>query len=110
MYAGIKLEFLHGSIVILNGMGLDEFNFKIRQDAPTFYGIVENPDHWDDKDVEEAQERESFVRFLLAGEYEWLDKNNENVLRGKFSDFVLTLIQYPPEIWKKSGLSASTTP
>ena len=109
MYTGIKLEFPYGSIVNINGRDLDEFNFKIRQDALTFYGIIENPDHWDDKDAEETQEGESFVIFLLVGEYEWLDKNNEHVMKGKFSHFVLTLIQYPPENMKKIELSASTT-
>lgn len=82
MDAGIKLEFPYGSIVSINGRDLDEFKFKIRQDAPTFYGIVENP--YDDRDTEETQEGESFVRFLLAGEYEWLDINSEHVMRGQF--------------------------
>ena len=74
MHAGVKLEFPYGSIVSINGRDLNEFNFKNHQDAPTFYGIVENPDQWDDREAEETQEGESFVRFLLSGEYEFFDK------------------------------------
>ena len=55
---GVKLEFPYGSIVRINGRDLDEFNFKVREDAPYFYAIIESLYHWDDREAEETQERE----------------------------------------------------
>ena len=97
----IKREFPYGSIVRINGRDMDDITWKYREDAPQFYGLVENPDHYDDASVEGAVEGESYVTFVICGEYEWIDKNNHHVMRGKYADEVLYLVAYPPQDDKK---------
>ena len=93
----IKLEFPYDSLVKISGRDMDEYTFKVREDAPDFIGIVQNPDHWNDLQAEETKEGELFVLFVLCCGYEWLDKNYAHVMRGKYDDTVLNLVAYPPD-------------
>ena len=50
---------------------MDDLTLRYREDSPEFYGLVENPDHYDDRSAEGAVEGGgSYVTFVICGEYE----------------------------------------
>ena len=93
----VKLEFPHGAIVSINGCDMDNSRWSIRNDAPTFYGCVENPKDYSCADAKKISSNESFVTFVVSGEYEWYDRNHSNVLQSNYIHGYLTLCSYPPK-------------
>ena len=62
-----------------------------------FWGVVGSSDHFDNSEVEEIDEQtESLVSFDLCDHYEWKNKDEEHVMRGKFNDTVLNIISSTP--------------
>ena len=92
----IKEEYPKGSIVSINGYHMDHGRYKKRSEAPIFYGCVEDPKDWETYGANDMKECESIISWVIAGEYEWLDKNHNNVFRGKYDHSVLTLCYLPP--------------
>ena len=74
-----------GSIVGINGYDLDYGRFKVKKNAPMFFGLVLDPNkinHAEGSD--ELKDDELFVKFVVSGEYEWYDKNVPNCLFGNY--------------------------
>ena len=93
----IKREFPYHSIVKCNGADIDEGKWWKKKDSPYFYGVVQNPRHYDYEVVGEVKEGESNVIFVMSGEYQWLDTNKPNVKQVTVSDEVLSLCYGPLE-------------
>ena len=92
-----RREFPYGSIVSINGRDMDDYTWKDRREAPTFLGIVQNPDHHDGREAASIDLTcESYVTFVTAGHYEWLDTKLSNTLSGVFDDASLNFISFPP--------------
>ena len=66
----VKEEFPIVSLVSIKVMSLHAGRWKIRSTAPTFYGCVEKSTNFDAKDVSEMKVDESYVTFVVAGDYE----------------------------------------
>ena len=92
----IKQEFTIGSLVSISGRDLDFGRWKSRATAPTFYGCVEDEKEHLLRDKTEVKEGQSYVAFVVAGYYEWYNKNLPNVLQSGYDDMVLTLCKSPP--------------
>ena len=73
-------EFNTRFIMNINGYDLDYGKYKKRNNAPTFYGCVEDPRNLDHKEVRDLETNNLIVSFVVSGEYEWYDKNVPNVL------------------------------
>ena len=72
-----RREFFYGSVVSIDRRDMDEYRWKDRNEVPTSLGIVQNPDHFDDREAEEIDEQiESYVSFALCGHYPWLDSDS----------------------------------
>ena len=100
----IKQEFPVGCIVAINGYDMDNGRWAKRSSAPTFYGCIEDP-----KDFDEARdmpEGEAFVSFVIAGDYEWLDKNGPNMLQSKYHHKTLMhMADAPVDMIEREGLN-----
>ena len=63
-----RREFPYGSIVSINGRDMDDYTWKDRREAPTFLGIVQNPDHHDGRETESIDFTcELYVTFVTSG-------------------------------------------
>ena len=67
----------------MNGYVLASSIRKSREEAPTLYGIVENPCHHDHQDAQTVSDEENFVTFVASEAMEWLDTREMNVRRKK---------------------------
>ena len=99
----IKQEFPVGCIVAINGYDMDNGRWTKRSSAPTFYGCIEDPkDHDEARDMPEG---EAFVSFVIAGHYEWLDKNGPNMLQSKYHHKTLMhMAAAPTDLTERDGL------
>ena len=93
----VKLEYPYGSIVSINGYDLDNSKWPVKKDAPTFFGCVEVPGNFKCEDADNIKDDESFISFVVSGEYEWYDKNQPNVLQSTYRHRYLTLCSHPPK-------------
>ena len=76
---------------------MDEFRWKNGLEVPTFLGIIQNPDHHDGTEVEEINEDfESYVTFVLAGRFQWIDSDIMNTMSAAYKDECSNIF-YPPE-------------
>jgi len=57
---------------------------------------VEDEQEYFLSDAIEVKEGQSFVTFVVAGFFEWYNKNTPNVLQISYNDNVLTLCKLPP--------------
>ena len=90
-----RREFPYGSIVSINGRDMDDYTWKDRREAPTFLGIVQNPDHHDGREAASIDLTcESYVTFVTAGHYEWLDTKLLNTLSGVLTTQHLTSFHF----------------
>ena len=96
--------FPKGSIVYINGFDLSFNKYKSRSSAPRFYGCVQNPSDHDHEDARYVKESEAYVSFVLAGEFEWYDKNKPNAITGAYPKSLLTLCAFPPGDCSGAGL------
>ena len=64
---------------------MDDLTLRYREDSPEFYGLVENPDHYDDRSAEGAVEGGGGLtaRSSSGVEMNRLAKTNIKVFRGK---------------------------
>ena len=93
----VECDFPTGSIVGINGCDLDYGRFKVKRDAPMFYGLVEDTIMHDGEDeLVELKEDEVIVKFVVCGEYEWYDKNVPNCLVSNYKKSLLVLCHPPP--------------
>ena len=69
-----KLEFHYGSIVSISGCDMDDSRWSVRNDALTFFGCVTNPTMYTCADASNMNSDESYVTFIVSGEYEWYDQ------------------------------------
>ena len=92
----VKREFPVGSIVCISGRDLDYGRWKNRSTAPKFYGCVEDVSGYNTGDKDDCKEGQSFVTFVVAGYYEWYNKNTPNVLQSHYDDDLLTMFLLPP--------------
>ena len=60
-------------------------------------GCVVDPRNEDSKMARELGEDEVIVDFVVAGEYEWYDKNLPNSLKGNYPKSKLSFVCFPPE-------------
>ena len=86
-----------GSIVSINGYELHSSTWRSREEAPTIYGIVENPGRFDTEDAQTISEEENFVTFVVSEQMEWIDTREMNVRREKVLRADLTLECFPPD-------------
>ena len=100
-----RREFSYGSIVAINGRDMDEYNRKDRKEAPTFLGIVQNPE----REAESIDRTcESYVTFVTFGHYEWLDTKMLNTLVFSMMRH-LTSSRFHPHTTKKCGTTGQWT-
>ena len=60
---------------------------------PTMYGVVSNLNHYDEREVENRREDQSYVEFVVRGEIEWVDKTKNNVIKNAVDIDQLTLVE-----------------
>ena len=91
-----KKEFPFGTRVSICGSKLDPERFEWKSHPPRFYGVVQNPRHYDEHKGFDTNEDEKLVEFVLAGEYIWVDKTKPNTTQkvGKAQD--LNVMNYAP--------------
>ena len=92
----MKLEFLIGSIVSINGKDMNSRRWLIRKDTLRFYGFVEDPSNFDTPDAVNIKAHESYVTFVASGEYKWYNRKHSNVLQSNYDHKLLTLSANPP--------------
>ena len=73
-----KKESPFDTLVSICRSKLDPERFVWKSYPPYFYGIVQNPSHYDEHKGLDTNEAEELVEFLLAGEYVWVDKTKPN--------------------------------
>jgi hypothetical protein len=89
-------EFPFGTLVSICGSNLDPERFEWKSYPPTFYGVVQDPSHYDLNEELEPNEDEELVEFVLAGEYKWLNKSKPNTTQKVVKTQNLTLMDYAP--------------
>ena len=100
----IKQEFPIGCIVAINGYDMDNGLWAKRSSAPTFYGCIEDPKDYDE--ARDMPEGEAFVSFVIAGDYEWLDKNGPNMLQSRYHHKTLMyMADAPADMTEREGLN-----
>ena len=65
----LKKEFPFGTLVSICGSKLDPERFEYKSYPPSFYGVIQNPDQYDEDKGLDTNETEELVEFVLAGEY-----------------------------------------
>ena len=91
-----KDYFPKGCLVSINGFDLDFGCYKNRKAAPTFYGCVEDPRNYGEYETKDLCDNEVLVSFIVAGLYEWYDKNSPNTLTASYPKSQLTFTAFPP--------------
>ena len=104
-------EFPYRSIIAISGLDMDEARWSDRNEAPEFYGVVGNPDHFDGNEAETIDENDEYmVTFVLNGHYKWLDSDLLNVMSYKYRNDTLQIVSYPPPNNKQSRFSGKKGP
>ena len=85
----VKMEFLTGSIVSINRRDVDYGRFKVRNNTPIFYGVVEPTGK--DESGKEISETNEIISVVGSGEYEWYNNNGHNVLTSTCHTGLLTI-------------------
>ena len=86
----------HWSIVSINGRHVDSALFPKFVSVPTLFGVVENPDHFDNPAAANIEENEMFVTWVVSGEASWIDKSVDNVIQCTVERELLTVVEQPP--------------
>ena len=93
-----------GSIVGINGYDLDNGRYKVKRNAPMFFGLVMDPRKINHPEgADDLKDDELFVKFVVSGEYEWYDKNVPNCTFGNYKKSKLVLCH--PPLGNMSGSS-----
>ena len=81
----------------INGFDLDYGRFKVKKNAPMFYGLVLDPKvHQDEDELRLLNDDELIIKFVVSGDYEWYNKNVPNCLVSNYKKSLLVLCHPPP--------------